>query len=262
MESNYKAIEKIADQGYSLDLSKVLEKSFETYKKIVGIAGVSMMIISIVLAVVFGGLFGALVGFSNFTETMAGLQSGIMSESSQVTIIATSAILAAVFSPITAGILKMAQLANANQKFGVDTVFDYFKTHHFKDLFISALLISVVGNSLSFLLVYFHIPIVGNIIVGVIGFLTFLSIPLIAFSNLNAIEAITMSARLVLKNPFIIFVLLLVGIIFAMLGIIAFCIGIFFSLPFYYVVYYTIYNEIVPANSKSELDEIGTTQEF
>ncbi len=262
MDSNYNTVEKIVNQGYSLDLSNILEKSFETYKKIAGIAGVSMMIVSIVLAVLFGGFYGALIGFSNFTETMAGLQTGMMSNTAQLTIIATSAIFSAIFCPITAGFLKMAQLASTNQKFGIDTIFDYFKTHHFKDLFIAALLISVVGNSLSFLLVYFHIPILGNIIVAIIAFLSILNIPLIVFSNLNALEAISMSMKLVLKNPFIIFVLLLVGIIFAMLGIIALCIGVFFTLPFYYVVNYTLYNEIVPANPNSELDEIGTTHEF
>lgn len=262
MESNYNAVEKIANQGYSLDLSIILEKSFETYKKIIGIAGVSMMIISIVLVVLFGGIFGALIGFSNFTETIASLHPGMISTTTQLTIIATSAIFAAIFSPITAGFLKMAQLASTNQKFGIDTIFDYFKTYHFKDLFIAALIISVVGNSLSFILIYLHIPIFGNIITVIIAFFTILYIPLIVFSNLNAIEAISMSMRLVLKNPFIIFVLLLVGIVFAMLGIIALCIGIYFSLPFFYVVHYTLYSEIVPTNPKSELDEIGTLQEF
>ncbi len=258
MDSNYNEIKKIIDNGYSLDLGRVIEKSFETYKKIVGIAGISMMILSIVLAVLFGGLYGAIAGFSNFSETMANFKSGLLSTSTQLTIMATSAVFAAIFSPINAGFLRMSQLASLDQKFGIDTVFEYFKTHHFKDLFISALLISLLGNVLSFLFTYFGLPFIGSIMVIAITFFTILYIPLIIFSNLNAMEAITMSFSLVLKNPLIIAASLLLGIIFVAFGFIALCIGIFFTLPFYYVVHYTIYSEIVPLSVKtSELDEIG-----
>ena len=262
MESNYKTVEKIANQGYDLDLGIVLEKSFETYKKVAGIAGIGFIIVSIALSVLFIGIFGAFFGLSNFTETMVGFQSGLISSSAQITVILSSAIFAAVFSPITAGFLKMSQLASTNQNFGMENIFHYFKPPHFKDLFIAALLISVIGNIINFALVYFHIILVGNLVVGLIAFFTFLNIPLIIFSNLNAIEAITMSFKLVIKKPLIIFALILIGLIFAMLGFVAFCIGLFFTLPFYYVMHFTLYNEIIPATEVSELEEIGTSEQF
>ena len=89
----------------------------------------------------------------------------------------------------------------------------------------------------------------------------FLTVPLIIFSKLDAVNAIVFSIKLVFKQPIILFLLLLVGYICAMLGFIALCIGIFFTLPFIYSLYYCIYKNIIPVEEYSELDEIGRTTE-
>ena len=39
-------------------------------------------------------------------------------------------------SPLNAGFLKLAHLAENNQEFSIGTIFDYYKTIHFKELFI------------------------------------------------------------------------------------------------------------------------------
>ena len=101
----------------------------------------------------------------------------------------------------------------------------------------------------------------GTIITYIIGFLTFLTAPLIIFANQNAFEAITKSAQLIIKNPFIIFGLIIVGIIGIFIGLIGLCIGVFFTMPFWYSLTYTIYNNIVPINEESEIEEIGNNLE-
>ena len=79
----------------------------------------------------------------------------------------------------------------------------------------------------------------------IISFLTFLSIPLIVFGNLNAIDAIKGSIIIVSKQPLTLVGLLIVSTLFCMIGLIAVCIGIFFTMPFIYSMYYCIYDAII-----------------
>jgi hypothetical protein len=81
---------------------------------------------------------------------------------------------------------------------------------------------------------------------------------LIIFGNLQAIEAIKGSMIVVSKQFFILMGLLIVSLLFTMLGIFGFCIGIFFTMPFIYSMYYSIYNEIIGDNDTEEKSEIDT----
>ena len=77
-----------------------------------------------------------------------------------------------------------------------------------------------------------------------ISVLTFLTLPLIIFGDLKAMEAIEGSILIVSKQFLILFALIIVATIFICLGLFGFCIGIFFTIPFIYAMYYTIYREI------------------
>ena len=98
MESNFKAIENSANNGYNLDLGIVLEKSFQVYKKIAGIAGIAMLIVGVAILILFVGLFSVIYGVSNFSETMLGFQSGLIGTSEQVTLLLISSFFAAIFA--------------------------------------------------------------------------------------------------------------------------------------------------------------------
>jgi hypothetical protein len=95
------------------------------------------------------------------------------------------------------------------------------------------------------LLESFGIRFLGIIITYVIAIFTFLVIPLIIFGNLKAIEAIKGSCTIVAKQFFVILGLIIVSYIMALLGLIGFCIGIFFTLPFIYSMYYSIYKDSI-----------------
>ena len=164
-------------------------------------------------------------------------------------------------SPIGAGFINMAFLADQNKEFGLGTIFGYYKGSYFKELFTAAAIIAFFGTGLNYLFDYIGIKFIGIVITCCVSFITFLTVPLIIFSNLKALEAITMSAKLVIKKPFVLLGLLIVSFIFVCLGIIGLCIGIFFTAPFIYVMYYTIYEAIIPLNEETELDEIGLNQE-
>jgi len=53
---------------------------------------------------------------------------------------------------------------------------------------------------------------------------------------------------------------MIVAGIVSFLGIFGLCIGIFFTLPLLFSMEYSIYSAIVGIESKSEIEEIGTTE--
>lgn len=244
--------------GYYLDFGVIFEKAFENYKKIALLAGVTMILLVILFLALLGTIIGSLVGINSLTESLTDFSIFNFGIEYVLLYVGIIVLFSALLSPIGAGFLKMAHLAENNQDFSIGTVFHYFKTAYFKELFFSTLIVSIVNLGISTLLEYFAIPILGSIISYVIAFFTIFMVPLIIFRNVNAFEAIQSSAKLALKQPLVIIGLAVVGFFCIMIGLIGFCIGIFFTLPFWYSLNYTIYNQAVPIENTSEIEEIGS----
>jgi hypothetical protein len=71
------------------------------------------------------------------------------------------------------------------------------------------------------------------------------------FGNLKALT-IQASILIVSKQP-LVFRILVVGYIATMVGFIGCCIGIFFTLPFIYSLYFAIYSEIIGFDPEDEI---------
>lgn len=254
-------IEEIKRQGYDIDFGDVFNKTVEVYKKIAVNAGIVFILFSLVMVALVMGIMGAFWGFSSLTQTMSNFDVGNMSALMIVGYIVFVALIGGLVSPFTAGIIKMAHSAAHQQEFSIGTAFDYYKGDYFKELFISTILITLIGGGISTLIESLGVHFYGSLITYAISFFTFLTIPLIIFGDLKAIEAIQGSFTIVSKNILVLLGLLIVGIIIVMLGIIGFCIGIFFTVPFIYAMYYCIYDQIIGTDYKNELDEIGSETE-
>lgn len=261
MENNYSKLEKISREGYPLDFGKILEDSFTNYKKIAGVAGAGFLIVSMIMAALIFAIIGIAFGFGNFAQTMTGFNEEIISGSGLLMVLGFSTLIGALTSPINAGMIKMAYNARHGLPFGINTIFEYYTGPHFRELFLAAILVSFFANGIDTLITYLGISIVGALCTYFILFITFLTVPLIIFSDLKAVQAISMSIRLVFRQPLILLGLLIVGIVFIILGIFGFCIGIFFTMPFLYSMYLTIYEAILPPTAASPLDEIGHNPE-
>lgn len=74
---------------------------------------------------------------------------------------------------------------------------------------------------------------------------TTLAIPLIIFGKQKAIEAIQASISISSKQFFTIFLLLLVAFFGSLVGLIGFCIGVLFTVPFNISMQYAIYDVII-----------------
>jgi membrane-anchored glycerophosphoryl diester phosphodiesterase (GDPDase) len=164
----------------------------------------------------------------------------------------------AVFSPLSAGFIKIADDAEKGEKFQVSAFFKYYKSPYFKELFLSTILISFITSGFSIALELAGLQIIGLVISMAISFFTVLTMPLIIFGDLKAMDAIQSSLQIVTKQPLVLILLLFVGFIASLVGFIGCCIGIFFTLPFMYAMHYAIYCAIIGIDTSDELEQIGS----
>lgn len=260
MNTTQARIEVIRSTGYQLDFGTVFEHAFENYKKIVLYAGLMLLVFSIVLSIVVMAGFISYVGVENLEEF--GNKMKQMSDSNviptEIAIPLNLGILlfSALINPFMAGFLKMADCGEKGEEFHLSTMFSYYKFPYFFNIFIAVFVIGVLGTGLAMLFESAGYSFVGTIITILISFLTFLTIPLIVFGNLNAIDAIKSSIMIVSKQPLVLLGLLIVAVITGIIGIFGLCIGIFFTMPFMYSMNYVIYETIIGIDQTIEIEKI------
>lgn len=268
MNPTLQKIQEIKRHGYQLDLGEAISQTFENYKKIALLAGAVILLFSIVMLVVLGGAAAIIFGAAAFTESMTDITAMSTSTSGILMNLLVSVIGYALVAPLYAGIIQMAHQAETNEDFDFGTAFTHYKSVHFKHIFMATALITLFSSGISTILqiVLLYTPDVTMIAVSTVvsivvacltPLFTLVMIPLIIFGNLNATEAIYGSFVLVMKKFWIILLLGILFAIFAFIGIIALCIGVFFTAPVIYSLQYIIYRNAIPMEDKTELDEIG-----
>lgn len=260
---NYKQkIDQLKQNGYALDLGNVISQSIENYKKIAITAGGAIMLASIVIgALVFGSL-AITIGFGDFASKMADFHVSNFSIITLLLYVAGTSLFGALMYPFTAGLIKMAHEAETGREVNLSMIFDHYKSEFFKELFTAGLLISLGTEIVVVLFQYLHMDFIGTIITYAIAFITVFTIPLIIFGQNKAMEAILNSIALLFKQPFVILIALIVSGLIAFVGIIALCIGIFFTVPIVYSTYYILYKNIVGVENKTEIDYIGSISDL
>ncbi len=261
MSNIQQKLNEISVSGYKLDFSDVINAAIENYKKIAMNAGIAFLLFFIVFGIIVLSVIGGYYGFSSFATTMAGFNLLNFSVMEQLIYLVFVVLISSIISPLYCGLLKMAQLADQNQEFTIGTALDFYKGKFFKEIFIAAVLISLGSTILNMLAEYSSVFFIGGLIAYIIAFFTFLVNPMIIFGNLKAVEAIKASFMVVGKQVPVLIGLLIVSLIMCCLGFIGFCIGVFFTFPFIFSVYYIIYKQIFGINPTSEIEEIGAFQE-
>ncbi len=260
MKSTTARIEEIRSKGYQLDFGTVFEHAFENYKKIVLYAGLMLLVFSIVLAIVTMAGLISYVGVENLEEFGNKMKqmsnSKVMPTEIAIPLNAGLLLFSALINPFMAGFLKMADCGEKGEEFHISTMFSYYKFPYFFNIFIAVSIIGVLGTGMAMLLESAGFSFIGTLITTLISFVTFLTIPLIVFGNLNATEAIKSSIIIVSKQPLVLLGLLIVAVIAGIIGIFGLCIGIFFTMPFMYSMNYVIYKTTVGIDEPGEIEEI------
>jgi len=258
-------LEEIKTNGYQLDFGTVFETAFENYKKIALYAGLMLLVFSVITVVIMMAGLVSYIGTENLESFANKLkeysQLKVMPLDVALPLNAGLILYSAIVTPFMSGFLKMADCGENGEEFHVSTMFSYYKSPYFINIIISVFIISFFGTGLAMLLEYAGLAFVGTVFTMLVSFLTFLTIPLIVFGNLNATEAIQSSIIIVSKQPLVLLGLVIVAAIGAALGIFGFCIGIFFTWPFMYSMTYVIYKTIIGVNDASEIDEISGTED-
>lgn len=262
-------LHEIEQNGYQLDFGNVFNHAFENYKKIALYAGLLLFIITFVLGFLLFLNFASFLTSTNLENINKQLIDNLEHQKSLEAPILSMAFAILVFllllAPFSAGFYKMAEYADKDEEFRFIDIFSFYKAPYFINIILATILISLinmfVSTSVISILNLINIANFGIIqlasqFISLLVFLfTFMTIPLIAFGKLKAVEAIKYSFKIVLKQPFLLLGLLVVSIIGSMVGLMACCIGVFFTLPFLYSMNYAIYNAIVGVDYETDTEE-------
>lgn len=250
-------IEDIKINGYQIDFAEIFNHAFENYKKIALYAGLVIFISSVILGVLIAGVIVSLFDVSTLNENLIEkLRTETTSVNFIVIYMASIVLFTSLISPFQAGFLKMADSGEKDEAFHISTLFEYYKAPYFKEIFYATLILSITSISLSMLLNLTGIQAIGMFTTYTLSFLTLLTIPLIIFGKLNAIDAIKTSIIIVMKQPLLLLGLIIVAFIASMIGFIGCFIGVFFTIPFLFSMNYSIYNAIVGIDSESKIEEM------
>ena len=246
--------QKMADlkiNGFELKFEDVFNKAFENYKKIALYAGLAILIFGFLF--VFLAAIGVIsfVGAEHLNENaIKQFEAKILKQEylgyQFIAVLAINSL----FSPISAGFLKMAESADKDVEFKMRQFFSFYKWTYFKELFVATFIITLLSTGIDSALAFYKIPVLGGIISFAIGILTVLSTPLIIFGKQKAIAAIKTSISLSSQQFLTLFLLLLVAFFGSLVGLIGFCIGVLFTIPFNMSMQYAIYDSIIGVENK------------
>ena len=236
------------DTKKTLDLGETINESFEIWKKTAlmgGLAFIFLMLILTMLTVVGIGYF---FNKEELPELMKNFNPETLSINGMLIYFGVVIGFTVLISPFVAGMLKMAHDADNNEEVTFSSIYYYVNSPQFLDIVLATTAISLFSVGLN-MLIKNVMPntsgeILGFVISYTISILTFISIPLVIFKNLNFIDAIKLSCTRILNNFFIVLLLMIVAGIFVIIGFFAFCIGLFFAMPFAYAMQYSIYKRL------------------
>lgn len=258
MKSIPDQIQDIKNHGYSLDFSNVFNLAFENYKKIAVYAGLILLVFSVFFGLITYVILAAIFGADQITTAnLLKIQPQNLSQIHLIYYIFANAFISAIISPFTAGFLKMADRARKDEEFKASTIFTYYKTHHFAQLFLAIFSVSLLNIVISVFLEFQQLNFLSLGVSLFLSFFTFLTVPLIVFGNLNAFNAIKSSFIIISKQPLVLLALVFTILGAILIGLMALCIGILFTIPFSYSMTYAIYCTIFNIDKEDPIDSIG-----
>ena len=255
MKNTKQTLESIKSHGYNLDFGTVFNHAFECYKKIAVNAGAAILLLGLVLGILVAGLVLGIIAVGISLENLQEFNLANFSVAGIIIYAIVIILLTCLGTPLNAGLIKMAQNASKNKEVSLGNAFEYYNNSYFKEIFIATLILTTFTTLTAVGLELVEYKFLGAILNLLVSFLTFLTIPLIIFGNLKPMDAIQGSIVIISRQFFIILGLVIVAGLFSILGIFAFCIGIFFTIPLMNAMTYSIYASIINDDENEDLEE-------
>lgn len=237
------------DVPKKIDIGTTLNNAIEIYKKTFLVSGLAFFFMVIFLLLLFFIGINFFIGFEVAAEQMKTFDPTNLSLKGTLIYVACGILTTILIAPFTAGILKMMKDADNDEEVTFSTLFQYVNSPQYTSIILATLLLSLISFGLNIGLQKLIIDktlgsIISMTLSVVFSILTLLTLPNIIFKDLDVISAIKNSILVTNKNFFQILLLLLIAIIIGYIGLIAFCIGIFFTFPIYFAVQYSIYKNL------------------
>ena len=230
-----------------LDIGVAINDAFEIYKKIAIPGGIGLLIVMMIVSVIVIAGIGFFVDFEKFSEEMKDFKPENVSLQANLIYVGVLTVITALISPFIAGLLKMAHDADHDEEVKLSSIGYYVNSSRFIHIILTVSVLTLINTGINTFLSH-SFPVFGGTLALIItfpfGVLTFVSLPLVLFKELNFMEAIISSIKLIASKFFMVLVLLLLAYIMAFVGLIAFCIGIIFTLPIIYSMQYVIYKSL------------------
>ncbi|MFK7049217.1 hypothetical protein [Flavobacterium columnare] len=232
-----------------IDLYKIIKESIELYKKNIFLVGFVFLILTIVLVSLLNIALKTLYKEDDLLAYLKHFNPETFSIQAKFLYLLGVAIIVVLVAPFNAGILKMMKDTQEKNEVSIKTFYYYINSPYYFSIALVTLLISGLGL---FFTTSLEVLMGDDIIKNFISFfvsiatsiLTFTALPNVIFSDLKPIEGIKKSIKDCCSNFGKVFLLIIISVILGYLGIFAFCIGIFFSFPFYFAVQYKVYDEL------------------
>ncbi len=248
-------IDQKAKQGYSLELGKLIDESFATFKKTFLVSGLGMLIVSVIMVLFYVGLLGSFFGFSNISKTLLSIETLAKEPNFIIGSGIVSMFVSALFAPFTAGFIHLNHLSHTQKSFSIDNLFDFYKEPYYKQIFLGYLIIGGITALFTTVLSLLGYEKINTFVQIIVSLATLFTIPLIIYGKLNYTEALSKSIQLYAKQPLIILVAMLIAVIGMLLGIFILCIGIIFTVPYLYAMHYTLYAQAVGFEETTNVSE-------
>ncbi len=232
----------------NLDLGEVINNAFEIYKKTALIGGLAFIVLMSAIMMFTSIGISYFIGIEKFPEMMKNFNPDTLSLNEMALYYTIVIAFTVLIAPFVAGMLKIAHDADSNEEVSIASMYSYVNSPQFLDILLVTAIVSFFSIGINLFFKYTLPNTTGEILGFVtsysVSILTFIAIPLVLFKKLNFIQAIQSSCTSVAKHFFSVLLLMIVAGLFAAIGIFAFCIGFFFTIPFAYAVQYSIYKRL------------------
>ena len=247
---NYSEIQSKIQNAQHLDFGKILDLTINMFKE-VWLKGFLMVLVMLLLGGFLTFLFITIGLTPNPYNTIEYQEFNLFSNyaSNAFYNLPQTIIISSLMIGLLAGFYKICKKVDLNENQN-DDLFYFFKGDYIKKVFMLGIiyaLIAAIAQAM-FLIPYIYafIP---------------LSFFAVVFSNnpeLTETEIVKLSFSLGTKKWLLTFGLIFITGILGMLGIIAFCIGVLFTMSIMYLPVYFVYRDVVGFEDDSEIMKIGT----
>ncbi|MGH2665413.1 hypothetical protein [Flavobacterium sp.] len=241
-------MEELNKKRNSLEIGEVINNTLEIYKKTALQAGMAILSMYFVLVLLFFIGSNFFFKMEEIPELMKNFNPEKFSLNGRMIYLTIITVFLSLVAPFMAGIFKMFQDADHEEEIAFSSIFAYINSPKYIHIVLATATISVLSNGFNlFLKDFFSEPfgtLIGVVISLIVGILTYIAIPLILFKDFNFINAIKESSKQIGANLFSAIVLMIIAFVLSFIGIFAFCVGIFFTIPFLYAMQYSIYKRL------------------